>query len=411
MWEIKKAQKQNSSNHFWPSCQLKYFRYIPTCVILIVFSLFIHSFLISSTAPSSPRSKPSIFPDRLSSGKTEITAKPIVWPGKTIPQSPDSFGKTLKHPRDRSKQGIHLSINCLLLDSQGILWIGTDGFGLFSYNPALKPVNRLIRYNTNAGLGDGYIYALSEDKLGRIWAGHLNHGVSVFNRKKWRNYGPLKGPLGERVFNITTNPNTGNIWIASSRGLACYRLKDKKWLYLSRVNGLPSDQISAIAFDRKGRMIAGTQCDGLFIGKPGIEKAAHRWEKIDWVYITGPDRMPNSPSGTGLPSSLINDVLVSRDGTIYVATDCGLAISSDHGINWSFFRGKDWKARVEGLYIKQKPDESGYQGALLLQDYITCLAEDEDGKIWIGYRMKGVSRLDPKSGKIKHCKKKKNKKF
>jgi len=37
----------------------------------------------------------------------------------------------------------------------------------------------------NGLLGDDNGYAIACDKLGRIWVGHLNHGVSVYNGKQW----------------------------------------------------------------------------------------------------------------------------------------------------------------------------------------------------------------------------------
>ncbi len=67
------------------------------------------------------------------------------------------------------------------------------------------------QFTTKDGLGDDYGYALACDDQNRIWVGHLNHGVSVFNGQKWQTYevvgglsrpDTLNGPLGERIFKI-----------------------------------------------------------------------------------------------------------------------------------------------------------------------------------------------------------------
>ena len=74
------------------------------------------------------------------------------------------------------------------------------GFGSTTRRPG---TGRNIRQE---GLGDDCVYALAMDGKDRVWAGHLNHGVSVFNGEKWRNYGIMDGPLGDRVFAMAVSP-------------------------------------------------------------------------------------------------------------------------------------------------------------------------------------------------------------
>jgi len=259
-----------------------------------------------------------------------------------------------------------------------------------------------------SGLGDDNAYALCCDKLGRIWVGHLNHGVSVFDGKHWRNYDILAGPLGERVFAIKTCPVDGDVWIATSAGLTRYRVDADAWTYYTRADGLPSDQIQCLAFDKSGTLYAGTQCDGLAICVPTRSAAAGLQYKT-WRVLAAlaglQDRPPPVPMGEGLPTNLLNDVLAARDGTIYVATTTGLALSRDKGRTWKFLRGWNWQAKAQGLY--QPPPKERIAAAaamargrtLLSEDYVTCLAEDGDGYLWIGHRQKGCEVFDPRTGK------------
>ncbi len=116
------------------------------------------------------------------------------------------------------------------------------------------------------------------------------------------------------------------------------------------------------------------------------------------------DHPPIAPRGQGMPTNLINDVLVARDGAVYVATTTGLVASRDRGRTWHFLRGADWEAKARGLY--EPPPEALLQSAvalaagqtLLLEDYVTCLAEDDLGDLWVGHREKGCELFDPKSG-------------
>ena len=119
---------------------------------------------------------------------------------------------------------------------------------------------------------------------------------------------------------------------------------------------------------------------------------------IRWTQITGSDAIPLVPAGAGLPSNLINDVLVSRSGTVFVATTCGLAASKDRGKNWAFVRGADWAAKVKGLY--GGPPRGWREVKVpftLTEDYCTRLAEDSSGLLWIGHRQTGFEAIDPTS--------------
>src|SRR5438105_3895779 len=88
------------------------------------------------------------------------------------------------------------------------------------------------------------------DRLGRIWAGQLNHGIAVFNGETWKVYDVPYGPIAERVFTIATSPIDGDVWIGTSAGLTRYSLRGDMWIHYTRGSGLPADQVCALAFDR-----------------------------------------------------------------------------------------------------------------------------------------------------------------
>ena len=294
-------------------------------------------------------------------------------------------------------------VTALCVDQQGNLWTGTEDEGIWC-----SPVDggKPIQYMPKDGLGDEHCYALACDTQGRIWAGHQSHGVSVFNGQKWQNYeviaglsrpDSLNGPLGERIFDIAVCPTDGDVWMAGSLGLTRYQTATGQWQYITRMEGLPSDQIQAIAFDAKGTIYAGTQCDGLAISKAPYAK---------WQTIQGPDRLPWTPNGKGLPTNLINDVLVARDGTIWVATPRGMAVSYNKGKTFSFVRGADWAAKIKASWRasespagKNDADEAvKASAAALLEDYCTCLAEDAAGNIWVAHRQEPYEVLDGRTG-------------
>jgi hypothetical protein len=308
-------------------------------------------------------------------------------------------------------------IMALARDGAGNVWVGTEGNGVWRFMP-YAVTNQWKQFTTKDGLGDDYAYSVALDKQGRIWVGHLNHGVSVYNGTSWRNYDVPNGPIGERVFKISVCPVDGDVWIGTSAGLTRYSVSKDTWSHYTKgscrsrgdeaqiknenklapphvgaygetnVAGLPSDQISAIAFDAKGNIYVGTQCDGVAVASPAADYA-------DWWQVTLADQAMPTYAGFGLPSKLINDLLVASDGTVYAATDGGLAWSRDDGAQWTFRRGKDFADKMRGLaggppkgwtakYIpKDVPPE----------DYVTCLAEDDCGVVWADFRQNGMLAL------------------
>ena len=283
-------------------------------------------------------------------------------------------------------------IICLATDARGAVWMGTEDKGVWRYAPQTR---RWTQFTTKDGLGDDNGYALAVDSANHVWVGHLNHGVSVWDGRHWQNYGVLDGPLGDRVFAIATRP--GEVWIGTDAGVTRYSIANDKWSFLMRADGLSSDQIDAVGFKPNGDVVLGTQADGIAIGR-----AADNYQT--WQSVQGPDAMPRAPRGKGLPSNLINDVCVARDGTIYVATNCGLGMSRDNGATWNYLRGADWEDNVRGLGKDVQPvrvtpgdaaDDPLAHSDLLAEDWITCIRQAPNGNLWLGTYRKGFEVRSP----------------
>jgi diguanylate cyclase (GGDEF)-like protein len=84
----------------------------------------------------------------------------------------------------------------------------------------------------------------------------------------------------------------------------------------------------------------------------------------------------------GLPQSSVIDILRSRDGYFWIATQAGL----------SRFDGNDFKV------FKHDPKDPHS----ISDDFIWSLAEDRQGMLWIATRAGGLNRYDPKTERFTH---------
>jgi Two component regulator propeller len=199
----------------------------------------------------------------------------------------------------------------------------------------------------------------------------------------------LAGPVGQRVYAIRVSPTDGDVWIATDHGLTRYSEVFDSWSYYTRAEGVPSNSIQSIAFDKDGNIFCATQYQGLIYAKTAGDYRR-------WYHISGPDpdELPTDPAGSGLPSNLLNDVMVSGQGWIFVATDAGLAWSCDNGKHWRYTRGQDYAAKVQDGYGGPPQGWKPRPGALLNNDYVTCLAQDGEGRIQVGHRATPVEAFD-----------------
>lgn len=328
-------------------------------------------------------------------------------------------------------------ITCMTWDKfRHAAWIGTEGHGIYEYRPWARRGQRWLHYSKSNGLSDNSCYAIAVDDKARVWVGTDRHGVDVFlsRTKPWRRYDVLPlahkgdfGPLGSHPFCIALDPYTRAMWLGTEAGISIYSARQHRWRYLTVANGLPADQINAIGFLPGGKVIVGTQCDGLALGTPSRHRsiagkhfvlsvlpAFH--DPYRWRVIHGPFHTPASAFGPGLPSSLINAISIpmpaspkaalpahqiaraARHQKIFVGTDSGLAISRNGGATWRFEQGRDYAARVRGLFHPPagfRSPSRAQLAKLLSGEHITCIARDAAGNLWLGFWRDGYMVISP----------------
>ena len=106
-----------------------------------------------------------------------------------------------------------MTVECLLQDRTGFLWVGTQD-GLFQFDG-----RRFVRYGREEGLPSTRINVLHETADGRLWVG-TRGGLAVRDGIRFRTFGPLDGVAAESVPDQgIVSDAAGTLFLASAGGL------------------------------------------------------------------------------------------------------------------------------------------------------------------------------------------------
>lgn len=87
-------------------------------------------------------------------------------------------GQTMKTYKTDNSGLLTNTIFDVFVDIKGLVWLGTCGGGLMSFDRK----DKWLSYNvTNSGIANNIVQWIRQDKSGYLWMGHIDAGVSVFN--------------------------------------------------------------------------------------------------------------------------------------------------------------------------------------------------------------------------------------
>jgi len=151
-------------------------------------------------------------------------------------------------------------IMCILEDSQGRIWFGRDGDGLFLFDAKETGSPRTFKhYTVQDGLPDNSVTGIMEDSKGRLWIGTNFSGVSLFDpsavaekgTKAFTNFtkdGVIEGIEAGAFY----EDRSGHIWFAAEHH-GVYRYDGTSFTNYGIKDGLSSGGIITMMEDREGR--------------------------------------------------------------------------------------------------------------------------------------------------------------
>ena len=227
--------------------------------------------------------------------------------------SPDkSAFEVFKHQADDPNSLSVDFVNAILEDSRGSLWLGND-----------DGVNRLDRKTgklTGIAVGIGtkpMIIHITEDRSGMLWLGTYGRGLYSYDpnsgrSKSYRHNSADPTSLSSDLVWGTFEDHAGNLWVATDDGLDLLdRDKRSFHVYKPDLDARIKQIYVRIAEDEKGTLWLGTLQSGL----QHFDPVTHRFT----VYKSNPSD----------PSSLRDDSV----GAVYIASTNLIWIGTENGLN------------------------------------------------------------------------------
>ncbi len=233
------------------------------------------------------------------------------------------------------------SVLAVRQDSEGRVWLGTDGGGLFAFSAGAPS----IRVESIGGAGP------------QVQDGSPSGGQS-----------PDSAPAG-RVVTRLEPVGTAGLWYGSYAGGLTYldraTGRERKYVHDSRnPTSLAHDNVWDLALDPAG---------GLWVGLLG--------GGVDYLPAGGTSFVHFGAGADGLSDIQVKDLLLDRDGRhLWIATERG---------------GLNRLDRTTGTIqrFRQSPDG-------LASDRLQSLFQDRQGHLWIGTEDRGLCRYDTHTGRF-----------
>jgi len=284
----------------------------------------------------------------------------------------------------------HASVNALVEDGRGMLWIGTDGGGLNQVIPpkSIDSPLQFAHYRTRSGrtdgLSDDVVTTIAEDSHGDIWVGTYTGGLNRLCRDNiarsvpsfvcYRNDPRDPGSLSANFVKVIHEDRSGTLWIGTiDGGLNRFDRNTGRFVRFqaddSSPGNLSDNSVFAIEDDHRGHLWIGT-AEGLNRYDPRNNRFLHC------------KKSPDDPASLG--GEVVRSLYCDRSGGLWVGTDGGGLSRLISGADSDRPRFKHYRVK-DGL-----PNDS-----------VLGILEDDHGTLWLSTH-NGLCRFDPATGSFRN---------
>jgi signal transduction histidine kinase/ligand-binding sensor domain-containing protein len=148
--------------------------------------------------------------------------------------------------------GSALSVDALLFDHKGGLWIGTDNDGIYHVSNGIAD-----HLTAMDGLTSDSVATIFEDREGDVWIGTIG-GLDRLRERSVVSYSTREGLVSDQSASVLALRD-GSVLISNSRGLSI--LRNGKITLVAKKDGLPGDAVTSLFQDRSGKVWVGVDND------------------------------------------------------------------------------------------------------------------------------------------------------
>ena len=293
----------------------------------------------------------------------------------------DSVGKSAKRIIRANDTSHSLAINPskpLREDTNGYIWYGTHGLGVYRISPDLKVAHYLHNPVDQNGISQNAINCIYVDESSEnVWLGTFGAGLNMYDPKANKfdlvKHNPLNANSLSNDFTWSIcEASDSSLWIGSNdKGISRYIPSERRFLFYdhqpNKEGSLSHSSVREIYEDSKGTIWIGTDGGGLNRFNPKTNDFS--------VFKHSPGDIES------ISDNSVRVVFEDRQHRLWVGTR--------HGLN-RYHPGTNHFTR----YLNH-PDDS----TSLSHNFVySAITEDKKGHLWIGTYGGGLNRMDPENG-------------
>lgn len=321
---------------------------------------------------------------------------------------------------EKGQMNASLSFVSIHEDKNGLLWLGSEGEGLFTYD---KKTGLFKNYKHNEqdqeSIPGNEVLAIAEDSKGKIWVG-TGSGMALWNKNSEKFSRFVNDPkdvnsISGNIVRDIKEDAKGNLWVAVDGGGVNVYKQDSGGFYRFvksdiNPNGLLNNKVRVILEDSAGGMWFGHFPSGV----SQLDKYASAFKNYE--------HNPLNPNSIG--NSDILSAIEDYKGNFWVGTEQGLnyinrqtqevtryhhdpmdetSIPANPVIGlYEDSKKQIWVGTYAGGFAKYNPETKAFvRSEEFKQRIVRNFYEDSQGDIWIAYE-KGVAKIGHSDGKLKY---------
>ena len=247
---------------------------------------------------------------------------------------------------------IDCTITDLVADESGGLWVATEDQGVVHLMD-----DEMVWETTISGLPSNRVLALTLARDGSLWAATNGGGVGRLDANGWKTLTISDGLAADFVSALFEDVD-GVFWFGTVAGVSRY--DNRTWRSWPDDPRAPQGRITALARTPDGFLWAGESGGGLY------RMGDDAWRRVKV-----------KAGGRSVSLRFIETMFVDAAGDLWIGTQ-------DNGVIHFIHKRTQHLTRADGL----------------AENFVTAIAQTQDGVMWFGSSASGLSRWDGKAWRV-----------